>query len=95
MMRCGDLFSRQGPISCSFLCLGFFRKIPSRLSNAVIKHYCPLDTQTRLLATVSRMSVRPSSWMWDGFVMIAHGCLARSSVLERMPVRVRKQSKTV
>ena len=27
----GDIFSRQGPISYSFLCLGFFQKIPSRL----------------------------------------------------------------
>ena len=27
----GDIFSRHGPISYSFLCLGFFQKIPSRL----------------------------------------------------------------
>lgn len=27
----GDNFSRQGAVSYSFLCLGFFQKIPSRL----------------------------------------------------------------
>lgn len=37
----GDIFSRQGAVSYSFLCLGFFQKIPSRLRQLSHKALLP------------------------------------------------------
>lgn len=56
---------------------------------------CPLDLQTRLLATGSRMCFWPHSRRWNCFVMIAHESLSRYPVPERMLVSIRKQSKTL
>lgn len=73
----------------SFIHLHFVQKFPFRLMQCSHK-VCPLNIQTRSLATVRRMCFWPHSRRWNGFVMIAHGSLTRYPVPEKMLVSISK-----
>lgn len=69
---CEELFHRQGPSPHNSLCLSFFQRILLRLTQCSPK-VCPLDVQTTLPATVSRMCIWPRSRMWDSDQVLCPG----------------------